>query len=91
MCTVLRILVLRYVHCAAHTGAYICVLCWVYWCLDMCTVLGILVLRYVPHSTLLSAQQWPNSGPTVAPQVSLHQKPVSPQRFDQRATDSPLA
>ena len=46
MLTVLGILVLRYVYCAGHTGAWICLLCWAYWCLDMYTVLGILVLRY---------------------------------------------
>ena len=43
MCTVLGMVVLRYVYCAGHTGALICVLCWAWWCLDMCTVLGILV------------------------------------------------
>ena len=42
----LGILVLRYAHCAGHTGAKVCTLCWAYWCLGMHTVLGILVLRY---------------------------------------------
>ena len=42
----LGILVLRYSDCAGHTGALVCTLCWVYWCLGMHTVLGILVLRY---------------------------------------------